>query len=77
MTRGREIKFGVGRETQKGDIRLSSYLPDVLTLSVSYGGERAATVALTAEQVQQLRRALDELAPQGEARLDEGLRLVA
>jgi hypothetical protein len=77
MTRGREIKFEVGRETQKGDVRLSSYLPDVLTLSVNYGGERAATVALTAEQVQQLRRALDELAPQVEEQSNKGLRLAA
>lgn len=76
MTKGREIKFSVGRETQRGDVRLSSHLPDVLTLSVCYGGERAATVVLTAEQVRQLRQALDELAPQTEARA-EGLKLAA
>ncbi len=77
MTRGREIKFRVGREAQRGNVRLSSYLPEVLTLSVSYGGERAASVVLTAEQVEQLRRALDELAPQVEAPANEGLRLAA
>lgn len=77
MAMGKEITLIVGRDTQRGDVRLSSYLPDVLTLSVNYGGERAATVVLTTEQVRQLRRALDELAPQVEARADEGLRLAA
>ena len=77
MTRGREIKFRVGSEAQRGDVQLSTYLPQILTLSVSYKGERAATVALTREQVQQLRQALDELAPQVDARAEEGLRLAA
>jgi len=77
MAMGKEINLIVGRDTQRGDVRLSTLLPQMLTLSVSYGGERAATVGLTAEQVQQLRWALDELAPQVEARADEGLRLAA
>src|SRR5881275_1260973 len=77
MSKGKEIKFKVGRATQSGDVRLSSYLPQVLTLSVSYNGERAATVVLTDEQVRQLRQALDELAPSIEARTAEGLRLAA
>ena len=48
---------------------LSAFLPESLTLSVSYKGERAATVVLTREQALRLRQALDELAPQGEGRL--------
>lgn len=77
MARDKEIKLRVGRGTQRGDVSLSAFLPGSLSLSVSYKGERAATVVLTAEQVQELRRALEEIAPQGEARGDERLRLVA
>jgi len=73
MARNREIRLRVGRGTQRGDVRLSAHLPETLTLSVSYKGERAATVSLTPEQVRQLRSALEELAPQAE----EGLRLAA
>ena len=73
MAREKEIRLRVGRGTQRGDVRISAFLPEAITLSVSYKGERAATVSLTAEQVRQLRRALDELAPQAE----EGLRLAA
>jgi hypothetical protein len=77
MARDKEIRLRVGSGTQRGDVRLSTFLPRVLTLSVSYKGERAATVVLTGEQVRQLRQALDELAPQGELRGEEQLRLVA
>ena len=76
MVRGEEIRLRVGRGTQCGDVRLSTYLPELLTLSVSYKGERAATVVLTAAQARQLRQALDELAPQ-EAQPERELRLAA
>ena len=77
MVTDKEIRLRVGSGAQRGDVRLSTFLPLVLTLSVSYKGERAATVVLTDEQVRQLRQALDELAPQGEVRGEEQLRLVA
>jgi hypothetical protein len=53
-----EIK--VGRRIQDGTVELSMFMPQLLTLRVSYGGERAASVQLTREQVWELRRALDE-----------------
>ena len=77
MTRDKEIILKVGRGTQRGDVSLSAFLPGLLTLSVSYKGGQAAAVVLTEEQVQQLRRALDEIAPQGELRGEEVLRLAA
>ena len=77
MAMDKEIELKVGRGTQNGRVSLSAFLADTLSLSVSYKGERAATVVLTPEQVLQLRKALDELAPQGEARGEEKLRLVA
>lgn len=77
MVTDKEIRLRIGSGTQRGDVRLSTFLPQVLTLSVSYKGERAATVVLTGEQVRQLRQALDELAPQAEVRGEEQLRLVA
>jgi len=67
----------VGSGTQKGEVRLSTFLPQALTLSVSDKGERAAAAVLTGEQVRQLREALDELAPRGEVRGEERLRLAA
>ena len=69
MAKMRQVRLKVGRGTQRGDVSLSALLPETLSLSVSYKGERAATVVLTAEQVEQLRQALDEMAPRGEARL--------
>jgi hypothetical protein len=69
MAKGKEINIKVGRGTQRGDIHLSALLPETVSLSVSYKGERAATVTLTGEQVEQLRQALNEMAPQGETRL--------
>ncbi len=77
MARDKEIRLRVGSGTQRGEVRLSTFLPQALTLSVSYKGERAAAVVLTGEQVRQLREALDELAPQGEVWGAEKLRLVA
>ena len=69
MARRKEINLKVGRGAQRGDISLSAFLPETVSLSVSYKGERAATVVLTGEQVEQLRRALDEVASQVEPRL--------
>jgi hypothetical protein len=69
MAKGKEIRLRVGRGTQRGDVSLSSFLPEIVSLSVNYNGERAATVVLTGEQVEQLRQALNEIAPQGETRL--------
>jgi len=77
MAKDKEIRLRVGSGTQRGDVSLSTFLPQALTLRVSYKGERAATVVLNAEQVRQLRQALDELAPQCEVRAEEKLRLVA
>lgn len=69
MAKVKEIILQVGRGTQKGDVSLSALLPETVSLSVSYKGERAATVVLTGEQVEQLRQALDAIAPHGETRL--------
>ncbi len=77
MTRDKEITLRVGRGTQRGEVSISTLLPEALTLRVSYKGGQAAAVVLTEEQVRQLRRALDEVAPQAEARGEERLRLVA
>ncbi len=74
-----EVMLRVGRESQRGCVRLSTYDPQLLTISVSYKGERAATVVLTPAQVQQLRQALDALQPPVEqpAVEQERLKLVA
>ena len=69
MAKRKEISIKVGRGTQRGDVVLSALLPETVSLSVSYKGGRAATVVLTGEQVEQLRRALNEMALQGETRL--------
>ncbi len=57
----REIEIQVGRRSQDGVVRLTAHIPQMLTLSVRYGAERAATVMLTHEQLRELRRALDEI----------------
>ena len=67
MTTSKEHEFNVGRRSQDGTIRLSVNLPQMLTLSVSHKGERAASVLLTREQVKQLQQALAELEPLIEA----------
>jgi len=69
----KEINLRVGAGTQVGSVTLSTWLPDRVFLSVSYQGGYGPTVVLTPEQVQELRRALDEIAPRSE----EKLRLVA
>ena len=54
----REIEIQVGRRIQDGVVRLTAHIPRMLTLSVRYGAERASTVMLTHEQLQELQRAL-------------------
>ncbi|MBA2526990.1 MAG: hypothetical protein H0V18_14595 [Pyrinomonadaceae bacterium] len=61
MSDPKEIEFKVGRRTSDGTVRLSTYLPHLLALSVSYKGERATSVVLTRDQLRQLRHALAEL----------------
>lgn len=56
-----EIEIKVGRRLQDGRVELSTLLPQVLTLRVSYGSERSSAVQLTLEQVGELRRALAEM----------------
>jgi len=60
MNKSREIEFRVGRRSTDGIVRLSPYPPALLQLSVSYKGERSASVVLTREQIQALREALAE-----------------
>lgn len=60
MTKSREIEFKVGRRSTDGVVRLSSYPPALLQLSVSYKGERSTSVVLTREQIHDLREALAE-----------------
>jgi hypothetical protein len=63
----------VGAGAQAGSISLTTWLPDRIFLSVSSNGGFGPTLVLTPEQAQELRRALDEIAPQSE----ETLRLAA
>ena len=58
MSKPREVEFKVGRRSTDGIVRLSLYPPELVQLSVSYKGERSASVVLTREQVQGLREAL-------------------
>jgi hypothetical protein len=60
MDKAKDVEFKVGRRSNDGIVRLSPYPPDLLQLSVSYKGERSASVVLTREQVQALRQALTE-----------------
>jgi hypothetical protein len=60
MSKSREIEFKVGRRSTDGIVKLSAYPPALLQLSVSYKGERSASVVLTREQVHALREALTE-----------------
>ena len=70
MAKTREVELKVGRRAADGIVRLSAYPPELLQLSVSYKGERSASVLLTQEQIQALRAALDDFveatAPQSE-----------
>ncbi len=69
----KRINLRVGTAAQVGSVSLTTWLPDRVFLSVSSDGGYGPTVVLTPEQVQELRRALDEITPHGE----ETLRLVA
>lgn len=63
-----EIK--VGRRSQDGIVELSVFMPQLLTMRVTHGGELAAAVQLTRDQVAELRRTLaefEELMEQEEA----------
>lgn len=60
MAKSREIEFQVGRRSNDGVVKLSPYPPELLQLSVSYRGERSASVLLTRQQIQALRQALGE-----------------
>lgn len=70
MAKTREVELKVGRRATDGTVRLSAYPPQLVQLSVSYKGERSASVLLTQEQIQALRAALDDFvdaaAPQTE-----------
>lgn len=60
MDTSRDIELKVGRRSSDGIVRISPYPPALLQLSVSYKGERSASVVLTREQVLTLREALTE-----------------
>ena len=60
MAKTREVELKVGRRATDGIVRLSAYPPQLVQLSVSYKGDRSASVLLTQEQIQALRAALDE-----------------
>jgi len=53
-----EIK--VGRRSQDGIVELSVFMPQLLTMRITHGGEPAAAIQLTREQVAELRRVLAE-----------------
>jgi len=53
-----EIK--VGRRSQDGSVELSVFMPQLLTMRITHGGEPAAAIQLTREQVAELRRVLAE-----------------
>jgi hypothetical protein len=60
MAKSREIELQAGRRSNDGVVKLSPYPPELLQLSVSYRGERSASVLLTRQQIQALRHALAE-----------------
>ena len=60
MGRTREVELKVGRRSNDGVVSLSAYPPQLVQLSVSYKGERSASVLLTQEQIKALRDALAE-----------------
>ena len=57
----KEIELKVGRRSQDGAVSLSAFIPQMLTLRVTYGAERSSAVQLTLEQVRELQRALAEM----------------
>ena len=69
----REAELKVGRRSQDGRVRLAANMPQLLTLSVTYGAERSSTVMLTLEQVRELQRVLarmEQLLEQEQAQVD-------
>jgi hypothetical protein len=60
MTKPREVELKVGRRSVDGVVRISPHPPQLVQLSVSYKGERAASVVLTRAQVRAVREALAE-----------------
>lgn len=56
----KEVELKVGRRSNDGVVKLSAYPPQLVQLSVSYKGERSASVLLTQEQIRALREALSE-----------------
>ncbi len=54
MTGQQEVTFKVGRRSVDGIVRVSTHPPQLVQLSVSYKGERAASVVLTKAQVREL-----------------------
>ncbi|HYJ45573.1 MAG TPA: hypothetical protein VEV81_03095, partial [Pyrinomonadaceae bacterium] len=66
MVETKKIELRVGKGAQVGSVNLSTWLPDRVYLSVSSNDGYAPTVVLTLEQLRELRRALDEIVPQGE-----------
>lgn len=69
MGETKRINLKVGEGTQVGSVSLTTWLPDRVFLSVSSNGGYGPTVVLTPEQVQELRRALNEITPQSEEAL--------
>ena len=60
MGESKEVELKVGRRSTDGIIGLLPYPPELLQLSVSYRGERSASVVLTLEQVKALKEALTQ-----------------
>jgi hypothetical protein len=65
----KKIELRVGRGTLVGNVTLTSWTPDRIFLTVSSHNGFSPAVVLTPEQVQELRRALDEISPRTEERL--------
>jgi len=60
MTKTRDVELKVGRRSADGIVRLSAYPPQLVQLSVDYKGRQSASVLLTQEQIQELRKALSD-----------------
>ena len=69
MSETKKIELRVGKGTLVGSVTLTSWTPDRVFLTVSGNDGFSPAVVLTPEQVQELRRALDEIAPRSEERL--------
>jgi hypothetical protein len=60
MVKSSDVEIRVGRRATDGIVKLSPIPPELLQLSVSYKGERSASVVLTREQVQVLKQSLTQ-----------------